>query len=253
MPYERHYYVLCDDNCKFESMTKEQIISAIAEATGHTVTDIDEAFITKLKETNRGNAVKIWVGTQAEYNALVSSFNIEEDTIYLTNDGDDISGLIEDVERLKPDVESLKEEALKKGAVLFSGYLPYSQKQYADSDAVYLENKDILKYKLVTVKDHSGNEIVCTVTVDDIADTAAWFRITGAGHECVNFGEGTSEIVTLKRSHIQIDIEGLAFYEDARAFINMNRSFKSDTVFMDDEVTEKQFNGYGVNFIKGLM
>lgn len=28
---ERNYYVLCDDNCRFEGMTKEQIYDAIAE------------------------------------------------------------------------------------------------------------------------------------------------------------------------------------------------------------------------------
>ena len=50
---ERNYYVLCDDNCRFESMTKEQIIAAIAEATGHTPEDIDAAFITRIKEQNK--------------------------------------------------------------------------------------------------------------------------------------------------------------------------------------------------------
>lgn len=43
---ERNYWVLCDDGCKFPAMTAEQVLAAIAEATGNTVTDIDSAFIT---------------------------------------------------------------------------------------------------------------------------------------------------------------------------------------------------------------
>ena len=68
--YERIYYCFCGDNCKFETMTKEQIIAAIAEATGNTPTNIDSAFITKVKEQNKGNALAFWIGTTAEYNAL---------------------------------------------------------------------------------------------------------------------------------------------------------------------------------------
>lgn len=68
---ERKYYVICGNNCKFESMTKEQIITAIQEAvsTGE-IKDIDAGFITKVKEQNAGNNLLFWVGTTAEYNAL---------------------------------------------------------------------------------------------------------------------------------------------------------------------------------------
>ena len=80
---DRKYYVLCADNCKFESMTKEQIIAAIVQATGKTPTDIDAAFVTKIKELNKGNAVYLWVGTTAEYNALETKRN---DCIYIKTD-----------------------------------------------------------------------------------------------------------------------------------------------------------------------
>lgn len=90
---ERKYFVLCESNCKFESMTKEQIIAAIAEATGTTVMNVDAAFITKLKEQNRGDNIKFWVGTQAEYNAIVASGNIDSETFYCTSDGGTIQEL----------------------------------------------------------------------------------------------------------------------------------------------------------------
>ena len=68
---ERKYYVLCADNCKFEGMTKEQIITAIQEAvkTGE-IKDIDAGFITKVKEQNAGRSLTFWVGTTAEFNAI---------------------------------------------------------------------------------------------------------------------------------------------------------------------------------------
>lgn len=77
---ERRYFVLCEDNCKFEGMTKEQIIAAIAEATGATPTLVDEAFITKIKEQNAQAATKLWVGTKAEYNAIDTPAT---DTVYI--------------------------------------------------------------------------------------------------------------------------------------------------------------------------
>lgn len=67
---ERVYYVICADDCRFEGMSKEQIFAAIAEATGNTPTDVDAAFITKIKETNKNNALSFWYGTEAEFNAL---------------------------------------------------------------------------------------------------------------------------------------------------------------------------------------
>lgn len=56
---ERRYYVICEYNCKFESMTKEQIIAAIEEATGNVPTHIDDAFITKLKEINKKRCCQV--------------------------------------------------------------------------------------------------------------------------------------------------------------------------------------------------
>lgn len=87
---ERNYYVICDDNCRFPSMTKEQILAAIAEATGETVEDVDQAFITKLKEQNKGENVKLWIGTSAQYDALTP----EDDVLYWITDDTTFSDII---------------------------------------------------------------------------------------------------------------------------------------------------------------
>lgn len=43
------YFVISSDDCKYESMTKEQIYAAIASATGNTPTGVDDGFISKIK------------------------------------------------------------------------------------------------------------------------------------------------------------------------------------------------------------
>lgn len=87
----KKYYCFCGSNCKYETMTKEQILAAIAQAveTG-SVGDVDTGFITKVKEQNGGSGVSVWVGTRAQYNAIE---NRVQNCLYIITDdttGDDI-------------------------------------------------------------------------------------------------------------------------------------------------------------------
>lgn len=90
MADERIYYVICADGCKFESMTKEQILAAITQAveTGE-IKDVDTGFVTTIKEQNSGAGLTFWVGTSAEYNALetkaTNCFYIITDDTYSDN------------------------------------------------------------------------------------------------------------------------------------------------------------------------
>lgn len=73
---ERNYYVLGENNCKFESLTKEQILTAIQQAVDSgKIKDVDSGFVTRIKEQNKNAGLMFWVGTQAEYNALESKKN----------------------------------------------------------------------------------------------------------------------------------------------------------------------------------
>ena len=85
------YYVIGYGNNLYEGLTKEQVIAAIAEATGETPTDVDAAFITKIKEQNRNLPLKFWIGTNAEYNALQE---IEPNCFYIFSDSDDLDDII---------------------------------------------------------------------------------------------------------------------------------------------------------------
>lgn len=118
---ERKYYVLCGSNCKFESMTKEQILTAIQQAveTGE-IKDVDTGFITTIKEQNRGNALTFWVGTTAEYNAIEEK---AEDCFYILTDDTKDADTAATIAELREEIESVVKLANKQAPyiVTFSG------------------------------------------------------------------------------------------------------------------------------------
>lgn len=71
------YYVICDDDCRYEGMTKEQILASIEQALeqGY-VSDPDAAVFSKIKEVCAGDAIQLWVGSEAEFNALSLPSNV---------------------------------------------------------------------------------------------------------------------------------------------------------------------------------
>lgn len=78
------FYVMRGDKVLFESMTKEEIITAIVQAVEEgEIGDLDTGFVTKVKEQNHNNDLKFWRGTNAEYNALHS---IDPNTYYIITD-----------------------------------------------------------------------------------------------------------------------------------------------------------------------
>ena len=81
------YYVVCDNNCRYEGMTKEQIIAAIAEATGSVPVGIDEGFITKMKEIRAGGTARLWIGTDADFNAISPAPVINKSPVRIGADG----------------------------------------------------------------------------------------------------------------------------------------------------------------------
>lgn len=81
------YYVRGDSKSLFEGMTKEEILTAIVQAIqSGTIGDVDTGFITRLKEINKGQAFRIWLGTSAEYNALVEAGETEINVLYIKTD-----------------------------------------------------------------------------------------------------------------------------------------------------------------------
>lgn len=98
-------YVICDQNCKFEGMTKEQIYAAIVQAVNEgTIGDIDAGFITTVKTIN-GLPLKFFVGPQATYDALSEE---EKENVFaiITNDTTR-AGLLAAIESLQNSIKGL--------------------------------------------------------------------------------------------------------------------------------------------------
>lgn len=64
-------------NCSLgETFTKEQILDIISQTIENGVVhDVDWGAVSTLKEINKGTALQFWIGTTAEYNALVEKKN----------------------------------------------------------------------------------------------------------------------------------------------------------------------------------
>jgi len=105
---DRIYYVRSQDGCLFESMTKEQILTAIEQAVDSgTITDIDTGFVTKIKEQNLGTGLKFWVGTQAQYNAIETP---ENDVFYIISDDSEYENIMESIEALSDSITNLQND-----------------------------------------------------------------------------------------------------------------------------------------------
>ena len=79
------YFCFCENDFKHETMSKEQIMNAIAAATGNDPSPADKAFITMILDQNKNKNLKLWIGTEAQYNAL-GEYDL--DTLYFYPDSD---------------------------------------------------------------------------------------------------------------------------------------------------------------------
>lgn len=100
-------YVICDQNCKFEGMTKEQILTAITQAVNNgTIGNLDTGFITTIK-TITGTPLKFFVGEQSEYEALTDD---QKENLFaiITND-ETKNGILTILETLQTNYTKLRE------------------------------------------------------------------------------------------------------------------------------------------------
>lgn len=66
-------YAVCKNNCKYPTYTREQVLSLLQQAiTDGSLLDIDAEYaaIRKLIDSNGGDDIIFWTGTEAEFNAL---------------------------------------------------------------------------------------------------------------------------------------------------------------------------------------
>lgn len=82
------YFVIDNDDCKYEGMTKEQILSAIEQGLeqGY-VSDPASAVFSKIKEIRASKTAQLWIGTEAQFNALSPAPSIGKSVVRVGADG----------------------------------------------------------------------------------------------------------------------------------------------------------------------
>lgn len=155
------YYVLANGNNLYEGLTKEQIFAAIAEATGETPTDVDAAFITKIKEQNKNQPIKFWFGTTAEYNALQS---YEPNCFYVFSDSDELNDILQAAENAAE--AKVAEFCPPKNSVLVS-----NDSGIGSGATINIDNLSL--YTVFILETSQGN-IVATKTYSDLLG-GCWF------------------------------------------------------------------------------
>ena len=82
------YYVFDGQDCRFEGMTKEEILTAIEQGLeqGY-VSDPDGAVISKIKEINASGTAQLWIGTEAEFNAITPVPAVGNSVVRIGADG----------------------------------------------------------------------------------------------------------------------------------------------------------------------
>ena len=95
------YYVRGQSDSSYESMTKEEILTAISG----TVPALDSGFITIWKEQNAGVGIKLWVGTTAQYNALDPK---PTNTLYIKTDDRSAQDIADAIQALNDALDALE-------------------------------------------------------------------------------------------------------------------------------------------------
>ena len=163
------YNVVRGDGVFFEGMTKEQIYELIAEMTGETVQDIDQAFITKLKEINKGNSIRLWVGTTAEYNALTEK---EEDVLYICTDDTFVYDTGIEIQNIKDKIDS--------SATTLEEWMENFEEQFTELQNGVMNNRGVWTYT-----GGSGTRYVDNMNIGDVVYVQTEGNFGGSDDLCL--------------------------------------------------------------------
>lgn len=113
-------YAICDANCRWETLSREQILTAIAQAANEgIIRDVDTGFVQTIKTIN-GHGLKFFVGEQSEYDTLTKA-DKEDLFAIITNDSTK-EGLFNAIRLLEADVDGLNSKFEQQSTELASGY-----------------------------------------------------------------------------------------------------------------------------------
>lgn len=107
-------YVICDNNCKYEGLTKEQILTAITQAVNEgAIGDINTGFVTKIKTINN-KYLQFFVGEQWQYDALDNE--AKQNLFALITNDTTKDGILKAISDLKDGTETVGRAAYAENA-----------------------------------------------------------------------------------------------------------------------------------------
>ena len=153
-------------------MTREQIFAAIADATGNTPTGVDDAFVTKLREMNKNGNLSFWIGTTAQYNAIVAAGELVQDCLYITTDDDTTAQMAAEIARIASAIAALE---------AYSG---------VDLGTAPIQG-DIFQYDYFTATDADGNTLA---VFDTVGKDTANNTVYAYGKYCKTLGSAPIDV-----------------------------------------------------------
>lgn len=104
-------YVRDSAKNNFIAMTKEEILAAIAQAIeSGTISDVDTGFVTTIREMNKQQGLKFWVGTTAEFNALETK---ENNCLYIKTDDTSPADINNAIANINTNINAMQENMNK--------------------------------------------------------------------------------------------------------------------------------------------
>lgn len=163
------YYVVGYGNNLYESMTKEEILSAITQAVEtHTISDVDTGFVTTVKEQNANQSLKFWVGTTAQYNLIAVK---DPQCFYILTDDAELEDLEQEIAQFSEQVELI--------AGLRNKLILNTTVNYGDNLSVTLSGtENIADCSVVKVTAAGQGDVLCAVQV---SGTTVSIKGTGNG------------------------------------------------------------------------
>lgn len=177
-------YAICDNNCRYETLTREQILTAIMQAVNEgTIGDIDAGFITTVKTIN-GRKLKLFVGSQSEYETLTDD---DKQNLFavITNDTTKeginavLDGLESDLDGLETKINKIVEGKTEVNRARFAEFAaildPASAEEgdyetSSDGRSLTIKQKGIYVVNIYSVVE--GNYYTAVITIPRISSKA---------------------------------------------------------------------------------
>ena len=189
------FYVVSDDKCFYEGMTKEQILAAITQAIEtHEIHDVDTGFVTTLKEQNQNKALTFWIGTTAQYNEISPKV---ENCLYILTDDTELEDLEAEIRRTG--------NILKGEVIIDKSSDPIAFSGNASLSIPLTGEHEIWEFTLVEVVTSFNQRVLCSVTPTINAQTneIVGASITGIAPIYHQFNDATDPIIVHRNVLIQ--------------------------------------------------